>query len=327
MQIEPKKIKNILAVRNDRFGEFLLNIPALRALRENFTHAKIIVVVNSYVKELAECIPFIDEIIQWDMRRHNFLEKLKFIGLLKRRNINMAVMLNPSKEFNIFTYLAGIPVRVGYNRKCGFLLTHKIEDKKYLGQRHEVEYNLELVGLVGAETKDSGLNLTIDGNVVNNLLKYFNINNNSRLIALHPWTSDSIKQWPQDNFCALAKKLTKELNIKVIVIGGKEELGKSIELFSSFNDNLINITGRTTLKQLAALLKECKLLISGDSGPVHLACAVGTPVIAIFRNDIPAKSARRWGPWGEGHTVIEKNNLRDITVDEVFNKAKEALNR
>jgi len=87
------------------------------------------------------------------------------------------------------------------------------------------------------------------------------------------------------------------------------------------------MTGKTTLKQLASLLKKSRLLISGDSGPVHLACAVGTPVIVIFRNDIPGKSAKRWGPWGPGNFIIEKDNLCDITVDEVFSKAKEALNR
>lgn len=327
MQIRPEAIKNILAVRNDRFGEFLLNIPSLRALRENFINARIILVVNPYVRELAEAIPFIDELIEWDRIKHFLLAKLQFIGLLRRKNIDMAIMLNPSKEFNILTYLAGIPIRVGYNRKCGFLLTHKIEDKKYLGRKHEVEYNLELVGLVGAKTQDKTLFLTIDNDVINNLLKDFNIENSDNLVALHPWTSDPIKQWPLKNFYALAKDLLKEPNIRIIVIGGKDEFAKSIEFCSDLGNNLINMTGRITLKQLSVLLKRCKLLISCDSGPMHLACAVGTPVLAIFRSDLPQKSSRRWGPWGGGHIVIEKNNLYDITPEEVFNKIKEVLNR
>ena len=321
-----KNIRNILVFRNDRFGEFLLNIPALRALKETFINVKVIAVVNPYVRELAQNSPFIDEIIEWANARHTLFEKIQLINLLKKKNIDIAIMLNPSKEFNILTLLAGIPIRVGYARKWGFLLTHKIEDKKYLGQKHEVEYNLELVGLVGVITQDKTLSLNINSDIINNLLKELNIEED-KLIAIHPFTSDPIKQWPLNSFRELVKRLARESNIKVIIIGGKDELARSKELCSNLGNNLINITGRTTLRQLAALLNKCKLLISGDSGPVHLACAVDTRVLAIFRSDIPGKSSRRWGPWGKGHIVIERNNLYDVTVDEVFNKIKEVLNK
>lgn len=321
--MQPRSTKNILVVRNDRFGEFLLNIPAFRALRETFVNARLIVVVNHYVKELVEFMPLTDEVILWNRRKHTFFEKLQLLKLLKSKNIDIAIMLNPSKEFNIFTYLAGIPVRVGYNRKWGFLLTHKIEDKKYLGQKHEVEYNLELVGLVGAKTEDKTISLKVD----NDIPLGFDIDNYDNLIAIHPFTSDPLKQWPIEYFRNLAQKITRELNIEVVIIGGKQEAQKSLEYFADLSSRIFNLTGKTTLIQLAGLLKRCKLLISGDSGPVHLACAVGTPVIAIFRNDIPGKSARRWGPWGRGHIVIEKDNLYNIIIDEVFNKVKEKLNK
>ncbi|MDP3731776.1 MAG: glycosyltransferase family 9 protein [Candidatus Omnitrophota bacterium] len=338
MQIKGKTIKNILVFRNDRFGEFLLNIPAFRALKETFKDARLIAVVDYSVKELAKRVGFIDEIIEWNQGKHPLSEKARFINLLRKKQIDIAVILNPARDFNIFTYLAGIPIRVGYNRKWGFLLTHKMEDEKYLGQRHEIEYNLELAALIGAGTQDETLCLSIDDREINDLFRDFNIKDCNNLIALHPWTSDPIKQWPLDNFFELAKRLVREQDIKVIIIGGKDELTKSIEFFPPQNvadspritnrnidGNLINLTGRTTLTQLAALLKKCKLLISGDSGPVHLACTVGTKALAIFRNDIPGKSAHRWGPWGRGHIVIEKENLSDITVDDVFGKVKEVL--
>lgn len=148
-----------------------------------------------------------------------------------------------------------------------------------------------------------------------------------KLVAIHPWTSDSVKQWPREHFLGLTKRLAGELNIKVIIIGGKDELEKGAELYNNLGPHIINMTGKTTLVELAVLLRRCKMLISGDSGPVHLACAVDTPVIAIFRNDIPGKTAKRWGPWQSQSKVIEKNNLSDISVDEVFNKVKEILNR
>lgn len=322
MQIEPRHIKNILCVRNDRFGEFLLNIPSLRALKETFVNAKIICIVSPSVRELAQNIPFIYEIIEWSQKEHSLSEKFRLINLLKTKQIDMAIMLNPSREFNVVTYLSGIPVRVGYGRKWGFLLTHKIKDEKYLGRKHEIEYNLELVGLVGAKTEDKTLFLSTDDKAINGLIQDFGIEG-SRIIAIHPWTSDPVKQWPFSNFSELAKKIVKQGNVRVVIIGGKEELAKSAEFFGGVDANLINLTGRTTLMQLAALLKKCRLLISGDSGPLHLAYTVGAQVLAIFRSDIPAKSSRRWGPYEHRHIVIEKDNLDDITVDEVLDKVKE----
>lgn len=328
MEIEHKEVKNILCVRNDRFGEFLLNIPALRALKETFTNARIIAVIDPYLKDLTEGIPLIDEVIEWRRGPHSLLEKWQLVNLLKEKNIDIAIMLNPSKEFNIFTYLARIPVRVGYARKWDFLLTHKIEDKKYLGIIHEIEYNLELVNLIGAKTQNLALSLSTENISLDNLLKDCGIVDNDILVVLHPWTSDPIKQWPLENFREVANRLLHYPGIKVIIIGGNEELGKSAAFYDNIlmQSNLINMSGRTTLRQLGALLKKCKLLISGDSGPVHLACAVGCRSLVIFRNDIPGKCPRRWGPWGEGHIVIKKENLAYINADEVFDKIKEVLN-
>ncbi len=234
-------------------------------------------------------------------------------------------MLNPLKDMNILTYLSGIPIRVGYNRKCGFLLTHKMKDEKCLGLRHEVEYNLELVSLIGVKTEDKSLFFPVDNIQMDSLPEYFNINNYNNVVAIHPWTSDPVKQWPVQFFRDLAIRLMREQGVRVVIVGGKDELDKSTELFSDIDNNLINLTGKTTLMQLAAFLKKCRLLVSGDSGPVHLATAVGTQVLAIFRNDIPGKGPLRWGPWGEGNIIVGKGNLLDITVTEVFDKVKGAL--
>jgi ADP-heptose:LPS heptosyltransferase len=199
-----------------------------------------------------------------------------------------------------------------------------MEDKKNLGLRHEVDYNLELVSLVGANTQDKSLSIEIDEKNINGCLG-FSAQGHDNLIAIHPWTSDPVKQWPVENFYALAKGLLEYVAVNVVIVGDEDALNKIKEIFGNLSSNLIDLTGKTTLVQLAALLKKCELLISGDSGPVHLACAVGTPVVAIFRNDLPGKAPKRWGPWGNGHTVIENPILSGITVEEVLNKVKEIV--
>lgn len=305
--------KRILVIRNDRFGEFLLNVPAIRALKERFADSKIILAVDPYVRDLALKIPYADEVIGWKNGRHSLIDTFKFAMLLKSREIDIAFIMNPSKDSNLAVYLACIPERIGYARKWDFLLTQTIKDAKDLGLKHEVECNLDLVKAVGAETKDKSL--------------FINVNGTSPFIpdgsiAVHPWTSDPIKQWPSERFRELALRLVKELGIDVIIIGGKEEFEKSAS-YNYLNNRIINMAGKTSLPQLAAILKKCGLLISGDSGPVHLASSVGTPVIALFRNDIAGKGPKRWGPWGHGDLVIEKKMLSDITVEEVLNKVKE----
>lgn len=317
-----KEIKKMLVVRNDRFGEFLLNIPAFRALKEAYPKAHIIALVNSNVRELAECIGYIDEIIDPPIASLSLLKKFSFVNSLKEMNMDAAIMLNPSRDLNVMTFLAGIPIRIGYDKKGGFLLTHKIEDKKYLGEKHEIEYNLELVGLIGAKTENKAAILEIDPAALAGLTEEFNIPENRPIIAVHPWTSDSVKRWPAWNFVELTKKIVSELNVAVILVGGKEELERSRIIFKGLDSKIMNLTGMTTLKQLAAILKKCRLLISADSGPVHLAQAVQTPVIALFKSSIPGKSAKRWGPWVEGSIVIEHPR---ITIEQVFIKTKEAL--
>jgi ADP-heptose:LPS heptosyltransferase len=294
-------IKNILVIRNDRFGEFLLNIPAIRALKEAYPQAGIVLAVNSAVYELATAIEYVDQVVVWDQVRKK----------LKSHRFDLAVAMNPTQEAHWSIFWAGIPIRVGYDRKWGFLLTRKIKDTKHQGKQHEVDYNLGLVGLAGAKTQDLSLSIKVN----DNLFKYFI---NQKIVIIHPFTSDPVKQWPIKRFSELAQRIRLELDLKVIMVGVSKE---SLDV----NENIINMVNKTSLPELAALLKRAALVVSGDSGPMHLAAAVGTPVVALFRNDLPGKTARRWGPWGLGHRVMEKPSLDSITVDEVFNYVKEAI--
>jgi ADP-heptose:LPS heptosyltransferase len=298
-----KSIKNILVVRSDRFGEFLLNIPAIRALKENFPETKITLAVSAEVKELAGTIEQADEVEIWgeDFRKS-----------LRQRKFDICVVMNPAKEAHLAAFLAGIPVRVGYNRKWGFLLTKKIADNKALGLKHEVESNLELVSLIGAKTIDKSISLE-------KLPEYSNPEYRGA-IAVHPFTSDLVKQWPLERFMELAERIAQEFKSKVVLVG---RAGDAVTV----PFGVIDLINRTSLVELAQILKQCRLLVTCDSGPMHLAEAVGTPVVALFRNDLPGKTAARWGPRLAHSIVIENNNLPNILVDEVFGRVKEVLKK
>lgn len=302
-------IRKILVVRNDRFGEFLLNIPAIRALKETYPQARLTVAVNPLVKELADAVECIDQAVAWDKQFRKNLRKQKF---------DLCVILNPTKEAHWAAFWAGIPLRAGYDRKWGFLLSHRLKDTKHLGNRHEVDCNLELAGLIGAKTLDKTISIRASEYPLKDYM-------GKDMVAIHPFTSDPVKLWPQDRFMELAAKIAQELKIKVVFIGRTED-GRGIER-NHQNLKAMDLINKTSLMELASVLKHCRVLVTCDSGPMHLASAVGTPVVALFRNDLLGKTAHRWGPWGKGNAVVEKPNLSDITVEMVFDKVKEALNR
>jgi len=294
---------NILAVRNDRFGEFLLNIPALRALKQSYPDSSLTLAVSSDTVELAQCIEYADKVVVWD---DNFRRNLR------KQRFDICVVFNPTKEAHWRVFFAGIPVRVGYDRKWGLLLNRKIKDNKSLGLKHEVEYNLDLVGLIGAKPADKSLSLA--------KLPAYSDPGYAGAVAIHPYTSDSLKQWEPERFRELAKRVSDELGLRVLIVG--KDKGESVREFEGLGKNIVNLVNKTSLVELAQTLKQCRLLVSCDSGPMHLAASVGTSVIALFRNDLPGKTAKRWGPWGKGHIVIEKKSLADISVEEVLDKVK-----
>jgi heptosyltransferase-2 len=285
---------------------------------------------HSSVREIIEGNPIVDEIISYDgeNEQKGFFNTIKFIIRLKKKRFDLAVILNPAKKFNLITFLAGIPRRVGYNRKWGFLLTDKIEDKKYLGEKHEVEYNLDLVRKIDADTQNKSLFIPInsqDEEFVKELLVELGIKDNNSLIAIHPWTSNPQKQWPWERFVELGDRLIEELGIRVVVIGGDDEVEVTSKFCNSMRNLPINLCAKLSLRQLAAFLRYCKLLISNDSGPVHIASAVKTPTVVIFGGSDPGTGPIRWGPWGEGHKIIYKDSLEEITVDEVFKLGRDSV--
>lgn len=325
--------KNILLVRTDRIGELVLTTPALAAVRKHFPRSKITIVVNPSSAEAAEGAPFIDSIIKFDPKAdyNNLFRRLAFSWSIKKSRFDLAVIFNPSKFFNILTFWAGIPGRVGYDRKWGFLLTRKIQDKKYLCDRHEVEYNLDLIGAIGIKAADKSPYFPLSSSAEERIGEILKENDMEKagelLIAVHPSTSNPEKMWPLDRYAQICDRLLEEFKVKIVLIGGKEEQKIAGELKSKMRNPVLDLTGALSVKELGSLLKRCLFLISNDSGPVHISAALGTPTIVFFGEDRPGGSSRRWGPYGAGHLVIGKPKITDITVEEAYKAISEKVGK
>ena len=315
-------VRRVVFIRTDRLGETLLNLPVIASLKAALPHAVLTLLVQTELAPLMARAPGVNHVLAvgttpgtWWMRA------LALSRLLQPCRFDLAVVSNPMKELHAAVWLAGIPLRVGYDRKWGFLLTHRLPDRKALGERHEAAYNLDLLRALGlpvvASTHWQLPRFEREEVEVQHLLEQQGLGSADPFIAIHPWTSNPRKQWPLDRFERLIQLIVERLQTRVVLIGGKEEAGH-LQRVAPPSGRVADLVGRCSLTQLAALLQRARLLVSNDSGPVHLAAAVGTPTVVLFGSEHPGTGPTRWGPWGQGHSVIWKPSMDEIVVEEVF---------
>jgi len=303
--------KRILVIRTDRIGDVVLSTPVIKNLRENFPQSFIAMMVRPYTKDIVEGNPFLDEVIVYDKdgKDKSILATLRFVFNLKRYKFDLAIILHPTNRVHIISFLAGIPKRVGYRKKLGFLNTDRLEEKKYLGEKHELEYNLDLLRYLKIEIYDKNLFVPIDREAEERIESFLQIHGlkENDFVVVHPGASCPSKIWPPENFAFVCDSLMRDFGLNVLIVTDKKDScwGESVQRFMEYNPILA--LGEFSLKELAVVLKKAKLFISNDSGPVHIAVAVGTPVISIFGRKQPGLSPKRWGPLGEKDIVLHKD--------------------
>ena len=340
--------KKILVVRTDRIGDVLLSTPVFKALRDNFPEGRIAVMVSPHTREVVEGNPYIDEVIIYDKDKQHkgFIGFWKFVYALRKKKFDLAIVLHTKKRNNLIAFLAGIPRRIGYNEegKYSFLLTDKIRDTRMLGFKHEVDYCLDVLRELNLEIKDRGLYMPVKKEMegwADGFLSELGVSQTEKLAAINPGASCPSKRWMPERFVLLINNLVEQHYFKIIIIAGKKDIGLARTIENATRYPVINIAGKTTISQLAALLKRCVILISNDSGPVHIASAVGTPVISIFGRNQAGLSPTRWGPTGQYDKYIHKevgckvclahrcrigfDCLRAITVNDVLAAVEEVL--
>ncbi|MFH0935504.1 MAG: lipopolysaccharide heptosyltransferase II, partial [Candidatus Omnitrophota bacterium] len=304
--------RRILVVRTDRIGDVLLSTPVIRALREEYPNAYIAMMVSAYARDIAEGNPWLDEVITYDKdaRHKGWLSSLKFACSLKKRKFDLALILHPTNRVHLVTFFAAIPRRIGYDRKLGILLTDRIKHRKQFGEKHESQYNFDLLrhlGL-GAAAKDLFMPIKPESEQwAKEILRESGIKEEDQILIIHPGASCPSKIWPNERFAEAADKLAKEYKLKVLVVAGPKDIVQAQAVIKKMHTPALNLAGRTSISHLASILKKCRLFISNDSGPVHIASAVGTPVISIFGRSQAGLSPRRWGPLGAKDKALHKD--------------------
>jgi ADP-heptose:LPS heptosyltransferase len=317
--------RRFVFIRTDRLGETLLNLPAVSALNAALPEASVTLLVHPDVRPLLDGLPGVEAVLADEPAGGTWWGRAWRLGRrLAAGRFDAAIVSNPKKELHAAVWLARIPVRVGYGRKGGWLLTRRIPDLKKLGDRHEVEYNFDLIRALDLPIQTPARrfpSLSRERAELARLPALSGLQPSDTVVAVHPFTSNPAKEWPADRFKELIARLSEVAPLRVVVIGGPEERGRAAAIMPQ-RPGAIDAVGRLTLRQTAALLQHARLLVSNDSGPVHLASAVGTPVIALFGAVEGPSGPARWGPWGGGHAVVARERLDDISVDDVLNDVR-----
>lgn len=335
-KFDEKKIKRILIIRLDHIGDVLLTIPTFRALRNKFPNAKMDVLVRPFTKELLIGNKDINKIIAlnppWFAREKTNISNL--FGFIKNnyRKYNLVIELHADPRNIILASLIG-KYRIGFGiRGFGFLLNKVVHyDKKI---KHQIERNLDVVRAIGADTKNKELELNLSKkelNFANEMFKKYNI---KEAVCINPGTGRIHKYWFNDRWAEVADELIKKYNFNIILTGNKNDIKdcKEIHNLSKNKEKIINLCGKTNLRQLVAIIKKCKLFLGPDTGPMHIARAVKTPLVGLFGPVDP----REWGYDEDEYKSLNKTIclksgiincecMKRITVEDVLKEVKKIV--
>lgn len=297
--LEINKIKKILLIRLDHIGDLLMTTPAIRALRNHFPNAKIDIMVGSWAADVLKNNPYMDRIFFYDLKWYNRGKK-NFIQTLRNgltrisvflQNYDLTINFRGDSYTLLLTYLTGAPHRIAItywdvekyhsSRKKKYF-THEIIDDD---QTHYIDLNLALLKVLEVDGKDSSLDLFIkkeDEETVKSFFKTGGGGKTEPLIALYPGCGWTFKGWQLEKYAALADWLMEEIRAQVIIVGGPNEKVKMTAMKHLMKSKPIDAVGKTTLQQLAALLKSVHLLIGNDGGVTHVAEAVKKPIICLW---------------------------------------------
>ena len=305
-------IERILITRTDRIGDLVLTTPVFEALRKKYPAAHLACLTFLENRAIVEGNPFLSEVILYDKRgsERGWLGHWRFARRLAKKNFDVVIHLHPTNRMHLVGWLAGVPVRIGYRKKNAWALTHALEDRKAEGAKHESEYNFDLLKFLGVdppERIESYFPLKEkDRASLSFLLRNLDLKGEARYAVLNPSASCPSKIWHADRFARLADRLHEEFDLHVVLVGSQQDRRFSLKVRQAATQPLMDLTGRLSLGMLGWLLKQAQILISNDSGPVHIARAVGTPTISIFGRNLSGLSPKRWGPLGEGGRIVHK---------------------
>ncbi len=338
-----KACRNLLVRGVNWVGDAVMTLPALRVLRKALPETRISLLVKPWVSPLFEKDPNIDEILIYGDEYQGIIGKIKLSRMLNKKGFCSSVLFQNAFDAAFIAFLAGIRERAGYNRDGrGFLLTTSVPMPHNERKVHHINYYLNLLDQLGirAEYLVPYLYLSFDERLsARNLLKDMK----RPVLGINPGAEyGSAKRWFPERFAEVANWFVKDTKGSAVIFGGRNEVGIAQEINKLIPEDKLLLAGKTSLRELVSLISECDVFVTNDSGPLHIAYAVGTPLVAIFGSTDPELTGPPPGAEQNSNVVLThslscspcfertcKNNdmrcMYAITSDDVYLGIKKIL--
>ena len=346
----PERI--LIRLPGSKLGDFMMTTPMLVGLRRALPDAHITLqlwpnAVTSWLPPPGE-LRLYDDLL-WDDSAGAYSGAggyLAWVRELKSRRFDAAVSLHGGKRTAWSWWMAKIPVRIGnVPRELGPLFTRNDRQNRGRPDRHEVEYNFDMVRPLGLTGSPGPMVWQIseqDRLEANQLLDSLGRIKGRPLAVVNPTHGGSSRLWQADRFAAVAAKLASGSGVQIALIGSKENSATSAKLLPTIANDALDLTGATSLPVLAAILEKAALHLSIDTGTMHLAAAVGTPCVTVMPLASFWDSRIRWQPWATEHRLIGPSErctdcipglcrrrqtvcIDSISVDQVTNAARQIV--
>ena len=299
--IDKSKIHRILIRATNWVGDAVMTMPALEAVRANFPDADITVLARPWVIPLLENHPAVNRVIPY--RRGNgfkndFLEIIHVIRQIRAEDFNLAILFQNAFEAALLTFLGGIKNRVGYNTDGrGFLLSHGVRRRDDIMKGHQVEYYLAILRGMDWQAKSKDPTLFVDPKEIESvgaMLLTHGIDVGHFVVALSPGAIyGPAKRWPAERFAQIGDSAAEKWGAKVLILGSEGEKEIRDGVSKAMKQSALNLSGMTSLAGAMALIKRCGFFVTNDSGLMHVAAAIGVPLVAVFGSTDPIATGPR----------------------------------
>lgn len=300
-------MRTFLVFRTDKIGDLVLSLPAAEALKEATPGVRVAFVVSPAISEIARACPFVDRVIEYDESRRSMPAILQLARDLRSTGAETAFFLRPTYASALAAILAGVPTRVGTAYRCySFLFNKRVREHRRYAEKHEIEYNLNVLSAaVDLKSRAYAPRIVVPATskaYAEEVLGELGLKRKS-FVIIHPGSAGSARNLSTRSFAKLADLVEDRLRIRLLVTAGPADGNVVREMDRSRKTRSRTLMGAPNLLDLAGVIGEACVFISGSTGPMHIAAAVGTPTVSFFS---PARSSspRRWQPAGAIKHVI-----------------------
>ena len=289
-------MEKVLIVNLGGIGDFLLSTPAIKALKEGSDSA-LFLLSSPRIAQFAKKLSYIEQVYTFYIGYGGIIFLTKILRnittllKLKKKHFDLAINMRTlysdkgAKKNKFLLDIINPKLKAGRDTEGrGYFFDIKIPETK-IGQKYELEYDIDIVKALGIEVKDRSINFPISkeaSEVVRSILEKEGVRKEDILIGLHPGGMPS-RRWPIENFSQVIKEISKRIPFsKFVITGGRDETNLGKKLVKITDVRMINLAGKLNIEELGALIKRCSLYISNDTGPMHIAAILKTPLVAIF---------------------------------------------